>query len=97
MDPKSVVDVYINVVIALTVDVDDNVDRMEGLTLHAFDRIACPQHKNKLLPREEMESHNKLEAEASLEKGMMVLGWIFISISSLCLFQQTNSMCGQRI
>ncbi len=43
---------------ALTVDIDDNVERMEGSTLLAIDLIAHRKQENEPLPRDEMEARN---------------------------------------
>ena len=48
---------------------------IEGSTLLAIDSIAHPKQKFKMLPREEMEARNKLEAEAAAEESKMILRW----------------------
>mmetsp|Transcript_13224 Transcript_13224/g.28024 ORF Transcript_13224/g.28024 Transcript_13224/m.28024 type:complete len:842 (+) Transcript_13224:3970-6495(+) len=77
VDPRGLVDVYIDDLIALTVDVGDNVERMEGAPLLAVEAIARPKHREEPLPREEMEARNKLEAEAAAEEIKTILGWRF--------------------
>mmetsp|Transcript_1546 Transcript_1546/g.3676 ORF Transcript_1546/g.3676 Transcript_1546/m.3676 type:complete len:179 (+) Transcript_1546:211-747(+) len=77
VDPRGVVDVYIDDAIATTVDLDNNVERVEGATLLVIEAIAQPKQNNEPLPREEMEARNKLEAETAAKEIKKILGWLF--------------------
>ncbi len=61
----------------LTVDIPetDNLARCAMARLHAIHAIAQPKHPDEPIPREEMETRNKLSAEAGLKEEEIILGW----------------------
>ncbi len=74
MDSQGVMDVNIDNVLALWVDVDNSMERMEGPTLLEIDTISHPTHRNDLLPKEDMEACSKLKAQAAIEENKTILG-----------------------
>ena len=79
VDPKGMVDVYIDDTIGLTVDIpgSDHVTRLERATLLAIHIIARQKHLSEPIPREEMAALAKLLAEAGAEETKTILGWNF--------------------
>jgi hypothetical protein len=79
IDPRGMVEVYIDDTIGLCVDIaeSDNADRLERAILLAIHVAARPMHANEPLPREEMAALAKLLAEAGLEETKIILGWVF--------------------
>ena len=79
VDPKGVVDVYIDDTLGLTVEEEgsDNIMRLERAILLAIYVASRPKDANEPIPREEMAALNKLIAEAGLEEEKTILGWFF--------------------
>ena len=79
VDPKGVVDVYIDDTLGLTVEEEgsDNIMRLERAILLAIYVASRPKDANEPIPREEMAALNKLIAEAGLEEENTILGWLF--------------------
>ena len=77
VNPRGIVDVYIDDIISLTVDIDDNIERIDRARLLPIVSIAQPKQENEPLPREEMEARNKLEAEAAAEDIKTILRWVW--------------------
>jgi hypothetical protein len=71
-------DLYIDDIIALTLDVPgtNNLEHCAGAHLLAVAATARPSHEDEPIPREEMEAVNKLIAEATPEESKMILGWL---------------------
>jgi hypothetical protein len=78
VDIRGMGDVYINDLIQAAVIIKgiNNAIRCKQATLLAIDACARPKHPNKPIPQEEMESRNKLEAEAGLEECKTIIGWL---------------------
>ena len=79
VDPRGMVDVYIDNTIGLTVDLPgtDNVTRLERATLLAIHVVARQKHLSEPILREEMAALAKLLAEAGAEEEKTILGWNF--------------------
>jgi hypothetical protein len=78
VDPQGMGNVYIDDLIqtAVIINGTNNAIRCERATLLEMDACAWPKHLNKLIPRKDMEAHNKLKAEAGLEECKTILGWL---------------------
>jgi hypothetical protein len=78
VDPKGTHDVYLEDIIALTVNVQgsNNLDYCAGAALLAIEATAQPSHRSEPILREEMEAINKLIAEARPEETKLILGWL---------------------
>jgi hypothetical protein len=78
VDPKGTHNVYLDDIISLTVNIwgSNNLDHCAGAALLAIEATAQPSHKNKPIPREDMEAINKLIAEARPEETKLILGWL---------------------
>ncbi len=76
MDPRGIHDIFINDLVGMMVDIDNNAQRMTGSAMLAIFSAACP-NQNEPIPREPMEALNKLFAEAAPEEIKIILGWIF--------------------
>ena len=70
INDKGMHDIYIDDIIALTLDVPgtNNLERSTGAHLLAIAATARPSHTKEPIPREEMKAINKLVAEATPEK-----------------------------
>ncbi len=79
VDPQGTHNVYINNIIGLTVDIpgSNNVARGQAAALLAINATAQPNHPDEPIPRESMDTRDKLKAEAGLSKTKMILGWSF--------------------
>ena len=79
IDPRGMVDVYIDDLIGLTVETpnSENVARLERATLLALHTLARPVHPDEPIPREPIAALAKLIAEAGLEETKTILGWFF--------------------
>ena len=84
VDARGTSDVYIDDIIALTVDAEDskNVQRLEQATLLAI-HCAARENNDEPIPREEMSARAKLLAESGAEKIKIILGLIlnFITLT----------------
>jgi hypothetical protein len=91
VDPKGTHDVYLDNIIALTVDVQgsNNLDCCAGAALLAIKATAQPSHKNEPIPREEMKVINKLIVEARPEETKLILGWL-LNFHQLIISLPTN-------
>ena len=69
VDPRGMVDVYIDDIIGLTVNLPgyNHVTRLERATLLVIHVVAHQKHLSESIPREEMEALEKLLAEAGAE------------------------------
>jgi hypothetical protein len=79
VDPRGMVEVYIDDTIGLVVDTENSGydTRMERAILLAIYAAARPKHSDEPIPREEMAALAKLLAEAGLEEIKTILGWVF--------------------
>ena len=79
IDPKGMVEVYIDDTCGLTIDIAEtnNTLRLERAILLAIYVASRPKDSNEPIPREEMAALNKLIAEAGLEEQKIILGWVF--------------------
>ncbi len=79
VNPKGLLDVYIDDEIGITVDLpgSDNALRMARAPLLAIHAVSRPRHHDEPIPREELAALNKLIAEAGLEEIKTILGWVF--------------------
>jgi hypothetical protein len=84
VDPRGTGDAYIDDLLqaAVIIDGTNNTIRCKCATLLAIDACVRSKHPNEPIPREEMEAHNKLEAEAGLEECKTILGWL---VDTRCL------------
>ena len=70
-------DVYIDNIIAVGPDINDNASRLEDaipLAMHIFCRSLSP---NEPIPRKALVSLTKLSAEGAIEEVEMLLGWLY--------------------
>jgi hypothetical protein len=79
VDPRGTIDCYIDDTIGLTVDTEEpntpsRIDHAITLAIHATSR---PLHQHETIPRDEMISDQKFEAEGTLEEHKIILGWYF--------------------
>jgi hypothetical protein len=79
VDPRGTHDVYIDNIIGLTVNIpgSNNIARGQAAALLAIDATARPNHPNEPIPRESMDTRDKLKAEAGLSETKIILGWSF--------------------
>jgi hypothetical protein len=77
IDPRGTSDIYIKDFIQATIHLDDTDNSVwcKRATLLAIDCCFCPKHPSEPIPREDMETHNKLSAKAGLEEEKIVLRW----------------------
>jgi hypothetical protein len=77
VNPRGTHDIYMDDMIPLMVDIPgtDNLARCAAASLLAIHATAQPKHPNEPIPREEMETRNKLSAEARIKEEKIILGW----------------------
>jgi hypothetical protein len=70
-------EMYLDDLIGLGIDLPDtsNTDRAAAAPLLAIHTCARPLHAHEPIPRNHMESQNKLTAEANLSEVKIILGW----------------------
>jgi hypothetical protein len=76
VDPRGIIDLYIDDYCGLTVDIGDNAICLERAPLLALVSAARKVATTKPLPRDDMEARNKLVAEAGLTEIKTFLGWL---------------------
>ena len=88
---KGTHDIYIDDLIALTLDIPgtNNLERCAGAHLLAIAATARPSHVKEPIPREEREAINKLVAEATPEETKVILGWL-MDFNKLIVSLQDN-------
>ena len=74
-DNKGKADVYIDDITTVTVDINNNVERAAAATLLAIHIIGRPEIKSDPIPRKDLVSLSKLEAEGTMEETKILLGW----------------------
>jgi hypothetical protein len=72
---KGKVDIYIDDTIAITPDLSNNVSRMVSAVPLAIRSITCPLNHLDEIPRNDIISMKKFEAEGKMEEVKIVLGW----------------------
>ena len=92
IEPRGMVEVYIDDIIGLCVDINssDNAAQLERAIVLAIQVTARPMHANKPSPREEMVALAKLLAKAGLEETKVILGWVFDFRCMLVLLPETK-------
>jgi hypothetical protein len=77
VNPRGTHNIYINNMIPLMMDIPgtDNLARCAAAGLLAIHATAQPKHPKEPIPQEEMETRNKLSAEARLKEEKIILGW----------------------
>ena len=95
MDLRGVIDVYINDVIALTVDINDNVKRMEGSTLLIIDSMLAQSKKTNLCREKKWRQETNLKQKQQQKRQKSYLDGSGISNDYYCHHQPTTSLHGQ--
>jgi hypothetical protein len=77
IDPQGTHDIYIDVVINLTIDIPgtDHVARAQAAALLAMDATACQKHAEEPTPCKSMDARDKLRAETGPAELKIILGW----------------------
>jgi hypothetical protein len=79
INPRGMHDIYIDVIICLTLDIlgTDHVAQGQAAALLAINATAFPNHPSKPIPQESVDARDKLLAEAGLSETKAILGWFF--------------------